>query len=216
MRCNPQSAAATTRWRPLVVGLWLASVTASAWSFTTTITSGTRALYLQVGVGNVSGGRYDLGGVPGDNPTVNNVTVTVPAASVGTGPVAMTTDSTVTASSWDGFNFCPALGSTVYVGGFFRAPNGGGSAVLTAQSPTSLTNGAGDSIPFNQISWVSSGAQDPTPTIPSGTFTGGTQNLYSMTRNRWFESCFAFSFANSALLPAGNYTGRVTYTLTAP
>ena len=38
----------------------------------------------------------------------------------------------------------------------------------------------------------------------------------SIARNFWFESCLAFTYANSAVVPAGTYTQQVVYSLTAP
>ena len=44
--------------------------------------------------------------------------------------------------------------------------------------------------------------------------------LYNANRNEfrdnWFESCLAFRYLNTQLVPAGTFTGRATYTLTAP
>ena len=127
----------------------------------------------------------------------------------------MTTDSPVTASPYDGFTFC-TVPAQVYVGGFYRTPGAAGNGTLSVTSPATLSNGLGDTLPFTSISWVSGGNGDATATIPSGTFTGATQTLYSVTRNNWFESCLAFNYANTALVPAGTFTGRVTYTLAAP
>lgn len=184
--------------------------------FVVPINPGTKSLFLQVGAGSMTGGRFNAGGVPANNATINNVTVTVPAANVGGGTVAMTTDSTVTASPYDGFAFC-AVPSQVYVGGFFRTPGTSTSATLAAQADTALVNATGETIPFSSISWVSGGAQDATPTIPSGTFVGGAaQTLLNVTNNTWFESCLQFNYANTQLVPAGTFKGRVKYTLTSP
>jgi len=187
-----------------------------AYPYLVTITSGTKSIFLQVGTGTMTGGTFNSGGTPGNNGTINTVTVTVPAASLGTGSQAMTTNSAVTVSPWDGYAFCPSVPSQVYLGGFYRTPGTGANATLTATSPASLVSG-GNSISFNTISWVSGGNGDPTPTIPSGTFAAGTvQTLLSIARNSWFESCLQFNYANAALVPAGTFTGRVTYTLTSP
>lgn len=196
----------------------LALLPLAARAYVVTITAGTRSIYLQVGVGTMAGGYFSSGGTPGNNGTVNSVRVTVPAASLGTGTQPMTTDSTVTSSPYDGYAFCPVTtpARSVYIGGFYRTPGTGANATLTVTSPTNLVSGT-DIIPFNNISWVSSGNGDATPTIASGTFAGGTtQTLLSITRNTWFESCMQFNYANSSVVPAGTYTNRVTYTLTVP
>lgn len=197
-------------------GVWLPA----AHGFTVSITPGTRALFLQVGVGTMTGGTFNNRGTPGNNTTVNTVSVTVPAGQLGSGTAqAMTTDSTVTASPWDGFAFCtsPATTGQVYVGGFYRVPgsSNAGAATLSVTTPSSLSGG-GNTIPFSSIAWTSSGNSDTTTTIPSATFTGGAQTLLSVTRNTWFESCLAFRYLNTQLVPAGTFTGTATYTLTAP
>ena len=189
---------------------------AASHAYVVTITAGPKALYLQVGVGTFTGGNFNSGGIPGNNATINRVTVTVPAASIGAGTLPMTTDSTVTASALDGFTFC-TVPAQVYVAGLFRTPGASANATLTATAPTSLVNGAGNTIPFNTVSWISGGNGDAIATIPSGTFVGGAaQTLYSVTRNTWFESCLQFNYANLQFVPAGTFTGRVSYTLTAP
>ncbi len=185
-------------------------------AFVVTITAGPKALYLQVGAGTITGGNFNVGGVPGNNATINRVSVTVPAASLGAGTQPMTTDSTVTASPYDGFGFC-SVPAQVYIGGMFRTPGASANATLTATAPANLVNGTGNTIPFNTVSWISGGNGDNPATIPSGTFVGGaTQTLYSVTRNNWFESCLQFNYANLQLAPSGTFTGRVSYTLTAP
>ncbi len=184
-------------------------------AYTITITPGTRALYLQIGNGTYTGGNYNAGGQPANNPTVNVVSLTVPAAQVGDGTaLAMTSNSTTANSFIDGFALCnpPAQ---VYVGGWARTPTGAGTATLTIVTPPALTSGA-DSIPFNQISWVSSGNGDTVLAIPSGTFVGGTQTLTTIAANTWKEECFTFQYANTTVPAAGTYTGRAVFTLSLP
>lgn len=185
-------------------------------AFVVGITAGTKSIYLQVGAGSMTGTRFNAGGVPANNAVINGVTVTVPVATLGAGALAMTTDSTVTASPYDGFTFC-SVPSQVYVGGFFRTPGASANATLSVQADSALVNAGGQTIPFNAVSWVSGGNGDGTPTIPSGTFVGGaSQTLLSVTRNTWFESCLQFNYANAQLVPAGTFKGQVKYTLTAP
>jgi hypothetical protein len=188
-----------------------------AGAFEIGIQAGSRALYLQVGTGTIVGGSsLTAGGVPQDNPTVNRVQITVPVASLGTGTALnMSTDSTVTNSVYDGRPFCTS--NQVYVGGAFRRTGGGqSSATLTVTTTAASLVSGSDSIPFTQIAWTSSGIGDTTPTIASGAFTGGTQSLLTIGRNRFFETCLAFRFLNSQFYPAGTFTGRAVYTLSAP
>jgi hypothetical protein len=175
-----------------------------AWGWVLVITPGTRALYLQVGTGTANA----------SNAAVNTVSLALPATAIGNGTAQpMTSDSAVSQSFFDGFVVCRPP-REVYIGAWFRMPSAGASAVLQVNTPASLTSGA-DSLPFSQISWVStaigSGAD-----IPSGTFGTGTQTLRSIAANRWVENCLSFNYANTSVLPAGTYVGRATYTLSAP
>jgi hypothetical protein len=180
-----------------------------------------RTIYLQVGVGTFTGGTYNSGGSPAVNTTVNRVSVIVPAAQVGTGTAqTMTTDSTASRSLLDNFAFCN-LPNQLYVGGFYRSTGAGAgsaAATLRAAVPPGLVNAGGQSIPFSQISWTSAGNGDTgAQPFPAGAFvSGGTQTIGTINRNQWAESCHTFSFANTAIVAAGTYTGRVTYTLSAP
>lgn len=194
----------------------LAPFDASA--FTVAISNGlTPSIYLRVGNG-VYSGTFQGGGTPGSGGGINIVSLSVPAASLGNGTaLAMTSDGTQPNSSYDGFAFCN-VPAQLYVGGFNRGGLlSGGTGTLTVTAPSSLTTGSGDAIPFSQISWTSSGNGDTgAQPFPAGTFTGGTQTLASFPVNTWRESCHAFSYGNNAVVAAGTYTGRVTYTLTVP
>lgn len=187
-------------------------------AFTIAITAANpRTIYLQVGVGAFTA-NYNSGGQPGDNTTVNVVSLTVPAAQVGTGAAqTMTTNSTVGSSFYDGFAFCNAPGQ-LYIGGFYRSVAAGGAATVRATVPNNLTNASGETIPFSQISWTSGGNGDGAAAqpFPAGTFAPGVQAIGSIARNQWAESCHTFSYANSRVVAAGTYTGRVTYTLSTP
>ena len=198
----------------------------AAYAFTATLTAAApKTIYLQIGNGTFTGGNYtpikgngQPTGSPGNNATINKVSVSVAAASVGNGTAqAMTTDSTAANSFWDGFAFCN-LPQQLYIGGFYRTTGTGtGSVSVIATVPTSLTNAAGDTLPFSQISWTSSGNQDSgAEPFPAGTFSSASLNVGSIGQNQWAESCWTFSYKNTVVPAAGTYTGRVLYTLTAP
>jgi hypothetical protein len=80
--------AVTGRARVAASAVMLASIggyASTAGAFTVNITAANpRVIYLQVGVGSFNG-IYNSGGTPASNPTVNVVSVTVPAAQVGSG-----------------------------------------------------------------------------------------------------------------------------------
>jgi hypothetical protein len=188
-------------------------------AFVTTISGGggQNRLYLQVGVGQITGGtNFSAGGTPGNNGTINQVTLDVGAAQLGNGPLTMTTNSTFVNSYFDGFAFCNAP-NQVYVGGFLRRRTGNtNSGTLSVTVPSTLTNGTGDTINFNSISYTPSGNGDTSFIIPAGTLTPGTTNLYTYAANQWAEVCLTFAYANNTIVASGTYTGRITYTLTAP
>jgi hypothetical protein len=148
---------------------------------------------------------------------VNVVSVAVPAAAVGSGTAQqMSSNSAQATSFYDSFAFCnPPV--QVYVGGFFRLPGTTGTATLSVTTAANLVNATGDTIPFTQISWTSTGNSDAgAQPIPAGAFNGGTQTLATFKVNTWNESCHTFSYANTASVASGTYTGRATYTLSAP
>jgi hypothetical protein len=200
------------RWRAVpwvALALW---GPAHAWILT--VSPGPKTVYLQVGTGSYSG-LYNSGGTPLNNATVNVVSVTVPATAVGRGTAQPMTSNSATASSfYDNYVVCnpPAQ---VYIGGWARLPAGTGTAVLSATSPANLVNGAA-TIPFNRISWTSTANGNATADIPAGTFTGATQVLTNITAGTWVENCLTFSYANTAVVQQGTYTGRVTYSLALP
>src|ERR1700674_2047333 len=202
--------------KAIVVAAALCAATEAS-AYTVAIGPGARAIYLQVGNGSFTG-TYSGGGTPGNNATINQVTVTVPAAQVGSGTAQqMTSNSAQAVSFYDNFTFCnPPV--QVYIGGFFRLPGAAGTATLSVTtSAATLPNAPRDTIPFSQSTWAPSGIGDAgAQPIPGGTFTGGTQTLATFPVNTWNESCHTFSYANAATRAAGTYTGRATYTLSAP
>lgn len=198
--------------------LVLSGVAPTAHGFTVNISNGlTPSIYLRVGNG-VYTGTFNSNGTPGNGGGINLVSVAVPAAQLGNGTaLAMTGNGTQPNSNYDGFAFCN-VPAEIYVGGFNRGGLlAGGTGTLSVTAPASLTNAAGDSIPFSQITWTSSGNGDTgAQPFPAGAFTGGTQTLASFPVNTWRESCHSFSYRNNNVVASGVYNGRVTYTLTVP
>lgn len=199
--------------RPLLAGLLLLGALAApavqAWSLS--IAPASRRVFLHVGNGTSEG----------NNATVNLVQVTVPAAALGSGVAqAMSSNSTQSASLLDGFITCGTPASQLLVGASYRrinAGNGPASATLSVTSPATLSSSAGDTLPFNRISWTVSAPGSPLPNvIPAGTFNGSTQTLATVPANTYIENCHTFSYANTTLPAAGTYNGRVVYTLSSP
>jgi hypothetical protein len=182
---------------------------AHAWSIT--LAAASRRVFLHVGNGTAER----------DNGTVNRVSANLTGAQLLSGaPQAMTSDSTQSASLYDGYNTCPTPASQVIIGASYRrsnANNGPASATLRVTSPANLVSAAGDTIPFGQISWTVSAPGSGVPNvIPAGTFNGATQTLATIPANTYIENCHSFSYANSAVRAAGTYNGQVTYTVSSP
>lgn len=86
--------------------------------------------------------------------------------------------------------------------------------VVTMNSSVPLVNADGDTIPFSDFSWTTRDGD-----IPAGAFDGTTQQqLVSMNvfypRGRGMVDYLTFSYSNANVYPAGNYQGRVVYTVT--
>jgi hypothetical protein len=179
-------------------------INANAWVLT--VTPGARTVYL--GVGNSTTNAA--------NATINRVSVTVPAAVLGTGAAqAMTSDSTQANSPFDNFVVCTPP-NQVYIGGYFREPaTTANVARLQVTTPATLTSGA-DTLPFNQISWTSTALGNAAADIPAGTFNGASLFLRNITSNTFVENCHTFTYANANFVAAGVYDGRATYTLSNP
>ncbi len=211
--------------RALCAGV-LAATGQASFAYDVTLTpAAPKMIYFQVGNGLFTGGNYtpikgngQPTGTPGTNPTINKVSVSVAAGAVGNGAAqAMTTDSAAANSYWDGFLFCN-LPAQLYIGGFYRTTGAGtNTATITAALPASLSDGAGNTIPFSQISWTTGGNGDSgAEPFPAGSFNATALTVGSISQNHWAESCWTFSYANTVVPAAGTYTGRVTYTLSAP
>ena len=94
----------------------------------------------------VKPGQRTIGLTVGDDVaagTPNIVSVTVPAAVLGTGAAqAMTSDSTQANSPFDNFTVCVPP-NQVYIGGYLREPkNTANSATLSVTTPAILSNGS--------------------------------------------------------------------------
>jgi hypothetical protein len=197
--------------RALALLLVLGGQIASAHAWSLGLAAASRRVFLHVGNGTANG----------NNGTVNLVTANLTGAQlIGGAPQAMTTNSTQSQSLYDGYTTCPNPASQIMIGASYRrsnANNGPASATLRVTSPANLTNAAGDTLPFSQISWTVSAPGSPQPNIiPAGTFNGATQTLASVPANTYIENCHSYIYANSAIRASGTYNGRVTYTLTSP
>jgi len=89
-----------------------------------------------------------------------------------------------------------------------------GTVNLIADANQPLMDGMGHQIPFSQISWQGSGD------VPSGQYSGSPQQIIlqqSAHKGRLkLSGAMAFFYKNTQFFPAGIYSGRVIYTLSAP
>ena len=109
----------------------------------------------------------------------------------------------------------PVAGTpSVFVGALARHPFAFPFPVftLTVDSSTPMSNGA-ETINFTEIQWVSTEAD-----IPSGSFNGsnGQVILGPIIAAFSVTDTHTFVYANSAVIAAGTYVGRVTYTAALP
>ena len=167
----------------------------------------TRQLHLQVGTG---GNGVNV--MP-TNPTVDVVSVTVPATALGNASAqVMSTSNPNTIDPYPPVALTCSDGRKVLISAIARVPSGAANATLTVNSAVPLSTATGSTLPFSQISWTSSDNS-----IPSGTFSSGaSQTLLTMSTSQQYESCHTFSYANTGVVAAGTYKGRVTYTLSMP
>jgi hypothetical protein len=143
-----------------------------------------RILFLAVGTGNAT---------LGTNPAIDTVVFdyTTNPTAVGTGAAAAS-----------------VTGNAVPV----RVLGNNGQVEITAAgSGTGLSNGAGDVIPWTQISASSSATTFPVPAV--GATASPTLNAGRLTDR---TATWTYSFANSEIVAPGTYTGQVTYTASMP
>ena len=133
----------------------------------------------------------------------------MPAASIGNGtPVA------ATAASGDIGN-----GTVTAI-----VRGNGGNIGLTSVATGALSDGAGDSINFSQITTTAATLTTGTiltpPTLANGTSANVPLTAVGKVVNQ--DAKWTYQYANSAIVPSGTYggvntqNGRVTYTATLP
>ena len=148
---------------------------------------------------------------------------------VGTGATGLATNTTVDMVTFDYTTNPAAVGTGVAAGAItgnvvpVRVLGNNGQISLTAATTGALSNGAGDTIPWTEITATTNLAALPSPVIPA-TGTGAASNvtLSSGTRVTDRTANWTFSYANSAVVAPGTYgatvanNGRVTYTAAMP
>jgi hypothetical protein len=162
-----------------------------------------KILYLRVGTGS----SYTTG-VLTANAAVDLVTFSPTAAQVGSG----------TAIAGTGGDLTGGVETAAVV-------SNSGNVTLNATSTGALSNGAGDTIPYTQIttaaSTLTSGTALPAPVL-SNTTSANVVLTAPASKVIVQDAKWTYSYANSANVPAGTYGGvnannsRVVYTATMP
>jgi hypothetical protein len=160
-------------------------------------------LYLRVGAGS----SYTTG-VLSSNPAIDLITFSPTAAQVGSGTAITGTGGDITGSTE----------TAAIVSNF-------GNVTLVATATGALGDGAGDSIPFTQITTTATSNTFAT-TLMAPTLANGTSNTITLTAPATkviqADAKWAFSYANTTTPPAGTYGGvnqnnsRVVYTASMP
>jgi len=98
--------------------------------------------------------------------------------------------------------------------------NSSGTVSLTATATGALSNGAGDSINYSQITTASNNPSFLAPVLANGV--SGTITVPPVSKLVNQSAVWTYSYANAAVVPAGTYggvntnNGRVTYTASVP
>ena len=152
-----------------------------------------------------NGAAEVFAGAGASNNTIDTVQFKVPGANVGDGTaIAGLENGTTTTSLIDASARAPAANSR--------------TAVWTVDSSQPLTcitpaTCGGTTIPMTKFRWTSSGGNE----VASGSFNGSTnQNLFSFQNSRYVYVYKTFYYINDEIVPAGQYSGRVVYTVSMP
>jgi hypothetical protein len=162
-----------------------------------------KILYLRVGAGS----SYTTGSLV-SNPAVDQITFAPSSANLGNG-------IGVAGGGGD-------LGTGIETA---AVVSNSGNVTLNATATGALSDGAGDSIPFSQITTAVSSLTSATA-LPAPVLTNGTSANVVLTAPATKvivqDAKWTYTYANSAIPPAGIYGGvnannsRVTYTATMP
>jgi hypothetical protein len=162
-----------------------------------------KILYLRVGTGSA----YATGALT-SNSAIDLITFSPAAGTVGNG----------TAVAGTGGDLTGGVETAAIV-------SNSGNVTLNATASGALGDGAGDTIPFTQITTaattLSSGTALPAPVLTNGTSSNVVLTAPA-TKLIVQDAKWTYSYANAANVPAGTYGGvnvnnsRVTYTATMP
>ncbi len=142
---------------------------------------------------------------------------------VGTGSAALANNNTIDTVTFD-YTTNPAAVGTGAAAGVItgnvvpvRVLGNNGVITLTSANTGALTSAAGDTIPWTEITAVSSDAPNFASPAPAGAVVNLGLSSGTKVTNR--TANWTFSYANAAVVPPGVYgttNGRVTYTAAMP
>jgi hypothetical protein len=221
---RPAPAPDTRRWSATVAALWLAGIAAASVAHAEETTdrapannpnravSTSARLDFTINIGKFLFFRVGTGAFPTASATVDTVTFNTTPSIPGVPTAPVNGNSTVAGWNKTGPTFT-APGTVLPV----EVRSNAGPVSLRATATTLLTSG-GDSIPLSSVVITSSDANLPAPLVPD-TGTGaavavaGTafSNLVTVRSANW-----TFAYVNAASPAAGNYTGQITFTASAP
>jgi hypothetical protein len=155
---------------------------------------------------NANGANEIYAGAGNSNPTIDTVNFIVPGANVGDGTPIVGAENGIP-------------NQTSLIDARARAPGTSTKTVfwvVDSSQPlvcsTPATCGS-TTIALSKIRWTTPAGSE----IPSGQFSGApNQALYSFQTSRYVYTYQTFYFINDEIYPAGNYAGRVTYTVSMP
>jgi hypothetical protein len=161
-----------------------------------------QVLYLRVGTGST----YTSGALAA-NTTIDEITFAPAAGSVGNG----------TAVAGVGGDLTGGVATAAVIGN-------GGNVTLNATSAGALSDGAGDSIAFTQITTAASTLTTATALPAPVLVNGASANVVLTAVNKVVDqdAKWTYAYANATTPPAGTYggvntnTSRVVYTATMP
>lgn len=142
---------------------------------------------------------------------------------VGTGAASLADNATIDTVTFDYTTNPAAVGTGAAAGAItgnvvpVRVLGNNGVIALASTNTGDLANGAGDTIPWTEITVESSDAANFDSPAPSGASVN--LGLSSGTRITSRTANWTFSYANTAVVAPGTYgttNGRVTYTATMP
>lgn len=156
-------------------------------------------VYVRVGTGTNSA----------NSTSIDNIVFTVPAASVGSG----------TAISGVGGDLSAGQVTA-------RVQGNNGTIAFSSTTVGALSNGAGDSISYNQLG-VAVATNTSATSLPHPTFADGASTSVNLATQAGgkvtnLDAKWTFTYLNSNIVPAGTYggvntqNGRVTYSVSMP